>query len=136
MSKYASGRIGGPLSIGLPDPLNILPSISTDTGVFNTCRKNIKINIKTNVKVMKENKNKKIVGTLFLMSNDRNMILHVEASNMDGSINKIDRKRHENFLVSVSKIFLPLRWEDAFGRIIRSTIILFQDQNALPVNSF
>jgi len=36
MSKYASGRIGGPLSIGFPDPLKMRPSMSRDTGVFKT----------------------------------------------------------------------------------------------------
>lgn len=30
--------MGGPLSIGLPEPLNMRPSISSETGVFNTYR--------------------------------------------------------------------------------------------------
>jgi len=38
ISKYASGNIGGPLSIGFPEPLKMRPSISSDTGVFRTCK--------------------------------------------------------------------------------------------------
>jgi len=29
--------MGGPLSIGFPEPLKMRPSMSSDTGVFNTC---------------------------------------------------------------------------------------------------
>jgi hypothetical protein len=36
ISKYASGKIGGPLSIGFPEPLKMRPSMSKDTGVFKT----------------------------------------------------------------------------------------------------
>jgi hypothetical protein len=43
MSRYASGKIGGPLSIGFPEPLKIRPSISSDTGVFRTLKLQIKI---------------------------------------------------------------------------------------------
>lgn len=37
MSKYASGKIGGPLSMGFPEPLKMRPSMSSETGVFKTC---------------------------------------------------------------------------------------------------
>jgi len=36
ISKKSSANIGGPLSIGLPDPLNVLPNISSEIGIFNT----------------------------------------------------------------------------------------------------
>lgn len=32
--------MGGPLSIGFPEPLKMRPSMSCDTGVFNTCENN------------------------------------------------------------------------------------------------
>lgn len=34
MSRKSSAKIGGPLSIGFPEPLNTLPNISSDTGVL------------------------------------------------------------------------------------------------------
>lgn len=37
MSRYASAKIGGPLSMGFPEPLKIRPSMSWETGVFKTC---------------------------------------------------------------------------------------------------
>ncbi len=36
MSKKSSAKTGGPLSIGTPEPLNDLPNISSDIGIFNT----------------------------------------------------------------------------------------------------
>jgi hypothetical protein len=39
ISKYASGKIGGPLSIGFPEPLKMRPSMSKETGVFKTYKK-------------------------------------------------------------------------------------------------
>ena len=36
MLRNFSAKTGGPLSIGIPDPLNALPSISSDIGIFNT----------------------------------------------------------------------------------------------------
>jgi hypothetical protein len=38
ISRYASGKIGGPLSIGFPEPLKMRPSISRDTGVLRTLK--------------------------------------------------------------------------------------------------
>ena len=35
MSNKSSAMMGGPLSIGFPDPLNIRPNMSSDTGVLN-----------------------------------------------------------------------------------------------------
>jgi hypothetical protein len=32
--------MGGPLSIGFPEPLKMRPSISSETGVFRTCNIN------------------------------------------------------------------------------------------------
>jgi hypothetical protein len=34
MSKNFSAKTGGPLSIGVPDPLNYLPNISSEIGIF------------------------------------------------------------------------------------------------------
>ena len=34
MSKNFSAKTGGPLSIGIPEPLNALPNISSLIGIF------------------------------------------------------------------------------------------------------
>jgi len=36
MSSYSSAKIGGPLSIGLPEPLKVRPSISQEIGILST----------------------------------------------------------------------------------------------------
>ena len=36
MSKKSSAKTDGPPSIGSPDPLNVLPSISSEIGILNT----------------------------------------------------------------------------------------------------
>lgn len=36
MSKNSSANIYGPLSIGTPEPLNTLPNISSEIGIFKT----------------------------------------------------------------------------------------------------
>jgi hypothetical protein len=56
--------MGGPLSIGFPEPLKMRPSMSSDTGVFNTCehikREKMWVNSWTYQQRVKESKWKRI----------------------------------------------------------------------------